>query len=340
MPIQRSAGRVGYTNRGTKGVLIVDFELALLLAAFAGGLFGAAIGALPAFIFTGFAVLVGVAAGVGGSEFDLLGSMAFGPVFGPHISFAGGVAAAAFAARRGDIENGRNIAVPLAGVGDPLVLLIGGLFGLGGHVVQQLLAALLAVTETRFFYSAYTDTIALTVGISAIVARLAFGRTGFFGTLAPEARERGRFVPGGDQIWLSYQQGFFQASVLGLGAGTLSAWLVTAFNAANPEYTPIGVVLGFGISAASLMVLQFGYDCPVTHHMTLPAGVAAFAILSIGSTATLAVLAGAIAGIVGALLGEFFSRLFLIHGDTHIDPPANAIWVMATIVVLAGLLFI
>ena len=35
----------------------MDFSLTLLLAAFAGGLFGAAIGGLPAFVFTGLAVL-------------------------------------------------------------------------------------------------------------------------------------------------------------------------------------------------------------------------------------------------------------------------------------------
>ena len=48
----------------------MTFELTTLLAAFAGGLFGAAIGALPAFIFVGFAVLIGIAAGMGGSDFD------------------------------------------------------------------------------------------------------------------------------------------------------------------------------------------------------------------------------------------------------------------------------
>ncbi len=48
-------------------------------------------------------------------------------------------------------------------------------------------------------------------------------------------------------------------------------------------------------------------------------------------------IAGAVAGIAGALLGEIFSRLFLIHGDTHVDPPAFAIFTMTTIVVLARL---
>ncbi|MGH3089646.1 MAG: hypothetical protein ACRDSJ_20360, partial [Rubrobacteraceae bacterium] len=49
-------------------------------------------------------------------------------------------------------------------------------------------------------------------------------------------------------------------------------------------------------------------------------------------------LLGGAAGIGGAFLGELFSRLFLIHGDTHVDPPAHAIWVMTTIVIVVGLL--
>ncbi len=319
-----------------------DFlDPALLLAAFAGGLFGAAIGGLSAFIFTGFAVLLGVAAGLGGSEFNVLAApeepqgIAFGVVFGPHISFAGGVAGAAFATRRGDLEDGKDIATPLAGLADPLPLLIGGLFGAGGLVVQQLLAGLLGTVTAV----TATDTIALTVAISAVVVRLAFGRTGLFGNLPVEARERDRFRTGGERVWLGYQEGFLQAGVIGLGSGILAAWIVVAFAQANPALAEIGVVLGFGFSAVSLILLQVGFDCPVTHHMTLPAGVAAAAVLEAGGGPLVVVLLGAVAGVVGALLGELFSRLFLIHGDTHIDPPANAIWVMATLVFVGALLF-
>lgn len=318
----------------------MDFSLVILLAAFAGGLFGAAIGGLPAFIFTGIAVLIGVAAAAANGDFDFITNVAFGPVFGPHIAFAGGAAAAAFAARRGDLENGRDIAAPLAGVNDPITLIVGGLFGVGGHVVQQLLAAVTPFGESGFFYANYTDTIALTVAISAIVARLMFGRTGLFGTMDEEGRARGRFVAGGGKVWVEYQQGFLQAAVLGLGSGLLAAWIVTAFNAANPDIIVAGAVMGFGISATSLILLQVGFSCPVTHHMTLPAAVAAVAVLvGFGGSPVAAMIAGAVAGIAGALLGEFFSRLFLIHGDTHIDPPANAIWVMATVIVVIGLLF-
>jgi hypothetical protein len=266
--------------------------------------------------------------------------MAFGPVFGPHISFAGGAAAAAFAARRGDLENGRDIAAPLAGVNDPITLIVGGLFGAGAYVVVSILNWIFTHGEPGLFYVTYTDTIALTVVISAIVARLAFGRTGLFGTMDEESRTRGRFVPGGGKVWVDYQQGLLQATILGLGAGLLSAWIVTAFNAANPDIIGAGAVLGFGISAVSLILLQVGFSCPVTHHMSLPAGVAAVAVLvGLGGGPLAAMIVGAIAGIAGALLGEFFSRLFLIHGDTHIDPPAAAIATMATIIVIIGLLF-
>jgi hypothetical protein len=73
--------------------------------------------------------------------------------------------------------------------------------------------------------------------------------------------------------------------------------------------------------------------------MTLPASVAAVGILVAGGSQIVAILVGAVAGILGAPLGEFFSRLFQIHGDTHLDPPANAIIVMAVLIVFGTLLF-
>jgi len=316
----------------------VSFELGILLAAFGGGLFGAAIGALPAFIFTGLAVLVAVGAGLGGASFDVLGLVAFGPVTGPHVTFAGGAAAAAFAARRGDIEDGKDIITPLAGLGDPLPLLVGGIFGAGGYALQVLLMNLLPPFQTAF-YPTYIDVIAVVVTVSAIITRLAFGRTGLFGSLDAEARERGRFSTGEGRVWLAYQEGFLQASVVGLGTGLLAAWAATQFTAFDPALLPFGVLLGYGISATALIFLQFGFSVPVTHHMTLPASVAAVGVTVAGGPQIIAILVGAVAGILGALLGELFSRLFLIHGDTHLDPPANAIIVMSVVIVLGTLLF-
>ena len=53
---------------------------------------GAAVGASAAFIFTGLFVLIGVAIAAGGGGREFIGGVAFGPLLGPHISFAGGVA--------------------------------------------------------------------------------------------------------------------------------------------------------------------------------------------------------------------------------------------------------
>lgn len=315
--------------------------MVLLFAAFGGGLFGSAIGGQPAFIFTGFMAFIGIATGLSGSDYDFLTNVAFGPVFGPHISFAGAVAAAAYAARVGQLDSGRDIASPVM-TRSTMPLIVGGLFGMGGYLVQTVLAALLAAPggagRAGLFY---TDTVALTVAISAIVVRLVFGKTGLFGSMTEEANERGRFFPGGNQAWVVHQQGFAQSTVLGLGSGLLCGFIVVSTAQINPDYVTFAPILGFGISAVSLVMLQFGFDGPVTHHMTLPGGLAAAAVIvGLGVEAgVLALIAGAIVGIAGALFGELYSRLFLIHGDTHVDPPAFAIFTMTTVVVLFRIAF-
>ena len=67
--------------------------------------------------------------------------------------------------------------------------------------------------------------------------------------------------------------------------------------------------------------------------------VAAVGITAAGGPQITAILVGAVAGILGALLGELSSRLFLIHGDTHLDPPAIAIIIMSVVIVFGTLLF-
>lgn len=300
----------------------------MLIAAFGGGLFGAALGALPAFIFCGFAVIVGVAAALAGADYDFLGQVAFGPVFGPHVAFAGGVAATAYAKRAGLIEDGKSILTGLTGMSNPAVLLVGGVFGALGHAIQSGLDLVIG---------GLTDTIALTVFVSAVIVRLVFGETSVFGFLTEEARERGRFVPGGGNVWVPYQQDWLQVSVVGLGVGAISTFMFLGIAGIGEELAGAGVVLGFGISAASLIFLQFGVEMPVTHHMSLPAAYGALVFLPLlGGPGALVV--GLIGGVLGAIVGEAFSRLFLIHGDTWIDPPANGIWFMALVFFVIGTL--
>lgn len=288
-----------------------------LLGAFGGGLLGAAVGGLPAFILTGFTLLAGIALTLAGDTFDFSGNIALGPFLAPPVAFGGGVAAAAYAGRKQKLKSGKDITSGLAGLNDPSVLLVGGIFGLLGFLVMKVLG---------YYLDSALDVGALTAALSAVAVRLLFGTTGLFGTLTKEAAERGRFTPGGDQVWVPYQQDWLQASVIGLGVGLVSAWAALAVAAANPANAGAGTLIGFGVSAVSLVFLQAGYNVPIVHHMSLVAATAAVASGSL--------LVGGLFGVIAAVVGEFFSRLMLIHGDTHIDPPANAIWSMTLLITL------
>ena len=317
--------------------------LYLVVAAFAGGAFGASLGALPAFIFTGFMVIAGEAGGLGG----VTGEIAFGAVFGPHISFAGGAAAAAYAAKKGYMESGfdfheaKNITYALGTKVD--VLVVGGLFGVLGLVITQISAG----------FALPWDPIAVAVVLSAILHRVflgysVIGKVQGNGILdmTPFEREDKRQSAEGtiddhmkkatDRLaaepWLPHQYTWGSVAFLGLIVGILGAFIAIATG------SPF---LGFGISAASLLFLNLGVaNFPVTHHITLPASTAALAYFAtVGSTVESAgmlaefdqgtvfmgLLVGGAFGLICAVFGEFFQRVFYAHGDTHVDPPAAAI---------------
>ena len=126
-----------------------------LIAAFGGGTFGAALGALPVFIMTGFVALAGAGIALAGGPDALVGNLAFGSFFGPHIAFAGGVAAAAYAGRKSvtsktgqlvsgdtvtlveeDTFNGSDITFALNAKGDYSVIIVGGIFGVIGYLIN------------------------------------------------------------------------------------------------------------------------------------------------------------------------------------------------------------
>jgi hypothetical protein len=270
------------------------------IAGFAGGVFGTAIGALPSFIFVGFFILVGVAIQAAGGTVNFL-DIPLGPLFGPHVGgWAAGCAAASYAAKQGKLSTGRDVATPLMSLNSPDVLLVGGIFGILGVLINWVLTLLGGLN--------WTDTIALTVVLSHWIARLIWGN-GLFGQVKEGIS---RFRPDDGTKWLLYQSSWPQLVMIGLGAGLMSAWLALTIGPENG-----GVLIGFAFSAISLTMLQFGQGVPVTHHITLVAAVAAAASGSI--------IWGGIFGVAAAFAGELFSRIFLIHGNTHIDPPATTI---------------
>ncbi|USZ72132.1 hypothetical protein [Natronosalvus halobius] len=327
-------------------------DLEMLLAAFGGGAFGAALGALPAFIFTGFMVIAGEAATLVNPDAEAItAQVAFGPPFSPAISFAGGAAATAYAARRGyidtafDYHEAKNIAYALGT--KPDVLAVGGAFGVLGYVLQV----------TSGTLGLPWDPIAMGVVLSALFHRLILGYsiigkvrgTGYF-DMTPFEREETRTITDGGEVesgaeteaaaaqssrlavepWLPHQYEWDHVAMIGLAGGLLGGY--TAIVTESP-------FLAFGISAASLVFLNCGVEkIPVTHHITLPSSTAALAVVAsgdailAGTSNEVALIVAAIFGIVCALFGEVFQRVFYAHGDTHWDPPAAAI-VFGTILI-------
>ena len=156
-----------------------DFDWIYFAAAFGGGILGAAIGALPSFLLCGAALVFGsVCSIVTGGDTSFNDVVTWGPVLGPHVAFAGGVAAAAFAARKGELSCGRDILSPLIRLRSPIVLLVGGAFGLIG--------LFLAWGFSRVPLEAavpWTNVIALSIAVNTLAVRGIFGRTPIFGSL-------------------------------------------------------------------------------------------------------------------------------------------------------------
>ncbi|MFB6205295.1 MAG: hypothetical protein ABEJ05_02040 [Haloglomus sp.] len=391
---------------------MVELTTVLLLTAvaFAGGAFGAALGALPSLAFAGFIVIAGeimnigsdVVAGGGGAlgAYGITGSIAFGAGFGPHVAFAGGAAATAYAARRGKMNTGfdyheaKNITYSLGP--DPDVLLVGGAFGAAGYLLFYLSNTTLGLP---------VDPVAVSIVLTGFLHRIAFGYPlvgaapegllnmtpferdqrrapvadgGERGAQSPDSPSVGsapadgsrvssdrsdgaasdvqtggidpaRAVPGDRRLlvepWLPHQYKWPSVAFLGAVVGVFSAYV--AWITASP-------FLGFGITAASLLVLALGMErFPVTHHMALPAGLLVVALapgvsgpgiapaqVQANVSLWLVVVGGAAMGLVAGLAGELCQRVLYAHADTHLDPPAASI-VLTTLLIalldIAGL---
>lgn len=328
----------------------------LLLAAFAGGAFGAAVGALQSFSLAGLVIVVGelyalVYRTIGAdAPVDVTGAIGFGVVLGPHVAFGGGAAAVAFAARRGSLDTDfeyHEAKHVTRGLGSrPDVLAVGGLFGVLGYAVAAASAGL----------GVPTDPVALGVVLSALAHRVAFGYdlvgAGPRGLFDMSPFERGErrtdadVATGGGQAplvvepWLPYQYRWGHVTALGAVVGVLGAYVA---------YVTASAFLAFGISVVALAFLCAGVaEIPVTHHVSLPASTVVLA--SVDATGPLtpgvvaesvplgdALLLGAVFGIVGALVGEVAQRVCYAHADTHLDPPAVSIVVTTFLVALLAL---
>ncbi|MGQ3410841.1 hypothetical protein ACT4ML_01060 [Natrinema sp. LN54] len=329
-------------------VIGMEFEAfaVLLIAALAGGAFGAALGALPSFVFTGFVVFLGEGLGVleGDLATDITGVIGFGAVTGPHIAFAGGVAATAYAGRKYPemapdgltYHFGKEIAYAFGT--KPDILAVGAVFGALGMLITQVMNGV----------GFPTDNIALSVVATAFLARIAFGyplvgKVGGSSVLDMSPFERGEkrvAADGGTETgrlatepWLPHQYEWSGVTAIGIVGGLLGGfiWLETG-----------SIFMGYAISAMSLLFLNLGVEkIPVTHHITLLGSTGAvIAASAVGSDPVVLLVAGAF-GAISALIGEVSQRVFYSHSGTHVDPPAMAIaafMLVLGVLYLAGLL--
>ena len=337
--------------------------VALLVAAFAGGALGAAVGALEAFSIAGVLIVAGEAVNVATEaapdptvDLTALGStgltatVGLGPLFGPHVAFAGGVAATAFAARQGyldtdfEFHEAKNVGHALGP--RPDVLLVGGVFGVLG----------VAIAQASVTLGLPWDPIAFSIVVSGLLHRVALGyplvgtvRGEGFLDMSPYER-RIRRPPRADggpddgaggerrfavEPWLPHQYEWGQVAFLGAVVGVFGAFVT------HRTGSPF---LAFGITAATLLFLCVGVErFPVTHHVAL---VSSLAVVGLAGGATtpdafaaevgllVALLVGAAFGVVAALAAELAQRLLYAHADTHLDPPAVGIVVGTLLVAL------
>lgn len=302
-------------------------SIVTLIAAFGGGVFGSLIGATTAFIFTGILALIGIAVSLSGGGDVVLNEIAFGPLFGPHVAFAGGVAAAAYLGRKKkkeleragvsgsdaqevyghdnpDVDNeylnrlvdGADTATPLFKSNDPIALLVGGVFGALGYALNYVFSA--------DMLNFPMDTIALVVLISGLVSRFVFGKSGLTGNYPAN---ESKFGPVNSNLLFTAIWSIAYAAVIG--------YVAIELNMAN---------IGFAISAASLIFIYFGLSFPVSHHIAMVAG---YAAIQFGN-----IWMAMLFGLLAAILGEYTQRAVNTHVDTHIDMPATVIALFSLII--------
>lgn len=347
-------------------MVLSELTLEFLVAGIAGGMLGATIGALPALGLAGLVITIGEFGRIGADSMDLFGGAGISPapidvgsvgaaigvgsLLGPHVAFAGGVAAAAYVGRHETYDTtfryhqAKNIVKPLGSAPD--VLIVGGVFGLLGVLIARLAAGA----------ALPLDPIALAVVLSALAHRVAFGYPlvgrlrdrdhGILDMTPYEQDMRWGESPydadhgvGGRQVvevWLPSHYRLPNVAVLGAAVGVAAGYIAIVSN------SPL---LAFGLAAFAVLFYAMGlYSVPIVYHMALPAGIVALALdisVPVLADPVAALLFAGVVGVVAALLGELAQRVFYAHGDTHVDPPMVAILLtslLITALVAAGVL--
>ena len=286
-----------------------------ILAAFGAGALAASIGAVNAFIMTGILAIV---AGVGtclGVDAGFTAAIAFGTVLGPHMSFAAGAAATAYAKKKGYIDNGCALGQGLAFLGKADVLVVGGVFGIIAYLIADFVVA--KIFGGLIPYG--TDNPGMVVVISGIIARLAFTDNGL-------KSKNPTFLAKGEALTAL----LVRAIALSLMAGGTGV----ALDAAGYSLGGYNLII-FGLAAVSLLFPGMAS----WHHIGIISAYGTMIGVGAGLAPAGTVILAVVAGVLAALLCNFENCFMNTEVDSHIDGEGFSICLMTIVLnVVASML--
>lgn len=303
-----------------------------VVLAFIAGMVGAGVGGAQAFVLCGIVGLAGTGAAAALPALGLgvlIGDVAFGVWFHPALAFFGSLVAYAYSAKRGYIESGKAICVPLSSIQKPDALLIGGVGGMIGYIAMVLLTS-------PDFLGIKADGGAISIVVLSIFLKLIFDRS-LFGKVPAEIKARGgRFAIHNGNAWLSWQRLGLQKYVLGVTWGSASAAAAYALfqQEATAAFAPY---IGFFIGAFMFLWLTVGHQSLVVHHPSLTASYAVqMLVVTSGAAGNVllseAVVWGAAVGVSAMFIADFCADCVYVYGDVHFDPPACSIFILSFII--------
>ena len=295
-------------------------DILMLAASFGGGVFGACIGGVTAFIFTGITVVASIVGGAAGAP--MIPYVSFGSWFGPHISFCGAAAAGAYLMRKGKMDSGADIITPLCKYNDGMALLVGGVFGVAGYLIEFVVADLFGMNVMNL--AGWTDTVAITVFLNGLLTRLTLGTSGFLGKWE---NERHVFLPDKNRLIFLIVLGAGSSLLVGCITVAIGQMGLAGFEEAMYLFENMGS-FAFGIAAICFFWLPMGFAMENLHQIILPAATTVLTVFAATQNAVAAIVLGIVVGIIGAVLCDIAARTFNTNTDSHIDPPAFTIAVL------------
>lgn len=297
--------------------------LITILTAFASGVLGACLGAMPSVIMCGVAVCIGMVGAVSGSDFNWLVDMAFGMFLGPQVSFAPACVAAAYAKKKGYLNSSKEIFTSLIALGKPDVLVVSGVFAVIGWYMNVVISKILP---------GRIDNVACTIVLLSMLGRVIFAGNGMKGLIGDVPEGKKRFDCTCSDAWIEYQSTSHPLILLllGSGVGCISAWIVkaicdTAVATGNEALYTVAAMPVWGIAIVWCTVMAAGCNVPVAHHIGLVAGYAAKMAYLGGGADESCILWGIAFGLAGAYAGDWLGKLFTAYGEGYVDPPSMSI---------------